>query len=220
MNATAAMLPPRRRFFALPQTRPGGWAMALDLGFFAGMMIFFALVAWGERGGDTFFSNLRLTIPILFAAGSAIAAGFASLFAIFLRGERSVFSFGGLIIGAFVLFWVVAELIGHDEPGPPDGVLTVTELLDDPIYAEEIQVYGTVDDLGKLLCPCFTLEHGDNSIIVWYDLMVEEDQTEWPAVSIDEIDNGDQVIVTGELQYPGPGEAVYNLWSTVIEPDD
>ncbi|MEZ4572509.1 MAG: hypothetical protein R2849_19770 [Thermomicrobiales bacterium] len=210
---------PERRFLALPKTRMGSWSLALDLAFFAFMMIFFALVAWGERGGDTFFSNLRLTVPILLAGTAALAAGVASLFAILLRGERSVFSFGGVIIGAFVLFWIVAELIGHDEPGPPEGVLTVTELLDNPVYDEEIRVYGTVDDLGELLCPCFTLEHGENSVVVWYDLMVEDGQPARPAVSVEEIGNGDQVIVTGALQQPGSAEAVHNFWAASIELD-
>jgi len=220
MDAKISAAQSKRRFFALPQTRSGGWALALDLGFFAFMMIFFALVAWGERGGDTFFSNLRLTVPILLAATAAIAAGGAALVAIFLRGERSIFSLGGLLLGAFVLFWVVAEAIGHDEPGPPEGVLTVTELLDNPVYDEEVQVYGTIDDLGELLCPCFTLEHGDSFIVVWYDLMIEDGQTAWPAVSVEEFDNGDQVIVTGELKVPGSGEAFGKFWVTSIELDD
>ena len=219
MDAKIYAAQSKRRVFVLPQTRPGGWALALDLGFFAFMMIFFAFVAWGERG-DTFFSNLRLTVPILLAGVAAIAGGGAALVAIFLRGERSVFSLGGLLLGAFVLFWVVAEAIGHDEPGPPEGVLTVTELLDNPVYDEDIKVYGTVDDLGELLCPCFTLEHGDSFIVVWYDLMVEDGQESWPAVSVEGIDNGDQVIVSGELKEPGSSEAFNTFWVTSIELDD
>ena len=220
MTATPEQAPMNRHFFALPQTRLGRWALALDLGFFALMIVFFALVAAGQRGGDTFFSNFWLAGSILPAGAAAIAAGVAALVGIVGHRERSILSFAGVLIAAFVLFWVVAEIIGNDEPGPPEGVLGVEELLDDPIYGEEIQVYGDVEDLGELLCPCFTLRHRNESIVVWYDLMAEGDEPMRLAVDVSEIDNGDTVIVTGELREPGSDQVMHNFWASAIELED
>ena len=220
MSAVSETVGPGRGFLRPPRTRLGGWGLALGFAFFILMVVFFALVAAGQRGGDTFFSNLWLTVPILLAGAAGIAGGVAAAIAIVRDGERSIFSFAGVLLGAIVIFWTVAELIGHDEPGPPEGVLGVEELLDDPVYGEEIQVYGDVEDLGELLCPCFTLRHRDESIVVWYDLMSEGDEPARPAVDVSHIENGDTVIVTGELLVPGPAQALHDFWSSAIELED
>ena len=46
----------------------------------------------------------------------------------------------------------------------------------------------------------------EKSIEVWYDMMEEDDQTKRPAVSVEGIENGNMVIVTGELK-SGTGTA-------------
>lgn len=100
---------------------------------------------------------------------------------------------------------------------PPEGTFTAAELLADPVYDAEVQVYGQVSALGELLCPCFILTSGGERIDVWYDLMVEEDGTQRPAVSVDGIANGDAVIVTGELQPSSGTEPSRTFWATRIE---
>jgi hypothetical protein len=81
-------------------------------------------------------------------------------------------------------------------------------------------VYGTVRDLGELLCPCFTLFEDDALLLVWYDLMVAEDGKTRPPVSVEDIDNGDEVVVTGELRRPGTETAVHNFWvSSIVKAD-
>ncbi|HHH54801.1 MAG TPA: hypothetical protein ENK91_14150 [Bacteroidetes bacterium] len=75
------------------------------------MAIFFYIVNRGERGGDTFFSNLKLTIPILLAAFSGIASFLTGLYSVFKNRDFSVFIFLSTLIGGFVLFWVLAEII-------------------------------------------------------------------------------------------------------------
>jgi hypothetical protein len=53
------------------------------------------------------------------------------------------------------------------------------------------EIYGTVSLKGELFCPCFLA--GD--VEVWYDLMEGK-----PAVDVSDINNGDFVVVKGELQ--------------------
>jgi inhibitor of cysteine peptidase len=98
-----------------------------------------------------------------------------------------------------------------------EGALSVAELLANPVYDEEIQVYGEVSLLGELFCPCFELTSGGQTLAVWYDLMVDEDGTARPAVSVEGVDNGDTVRVTGELK-TGDGQAPPDeFWASAIE---
>lgn len=103
------------------------------------------------------------------------------------------------------------------EPGKPEGALSVSELLDNPIYDTEVKIYGQVSLLGELFCPCFELTSGGKKVLVWYGLMVEDDGTERPAVSIEGIQNGDQAIVTGELKTAGVHRSLNDFWASKIE---
>jgi hypothetical protein len=49
---------------------------------------------------------------------------------------------------------------------------------------------------------------------VWYDSMVEDDGTVRPPVNVDHVENGDWVIVTGELKTAG--EQRNDLWAEEI----
>ena len=85
----------------------------------------------------------------------------------------------------------------------PEGTLTAAELLSEPSYDTEVKIYGRVDGLGELMCSCFFLISGRESVQVWYDTMLENDDTVRPAVSVEGIRNGDKVIITGELKGEG-----------------
>ena len=93
----------------------------------------------------------------------------------------------------------------EDHPTAPtpatgsEGTRNVSELLESPVYETEVNVYGDVSALGELLCPCFALTSDGKRLEVWYDLMAGADGTERPAVSVEGIENGDRVAVTGEL---------------------
>jgi hypothetical protein len=99
-----------RRFLNWPGTRQGWWSA----GFLVGILVFFgafqALVASGQRGGETFFSNPWLAVAILAAAGSAIAGGVMAGIAIFRKGERSFFSFVALLLGILVAIFMIGEI--------------------------------------------------------------------------------------------------------------
>ena len=82
----------------------------------------------------------------------------------------------------------------------PEGSLTAAKLLENPAYDTEVTIYGKVSDLGELLCTCFILSSGGQSIHVWYDTMVENDGTVRPKVDVMEYSNGDELVVIGELK--------------------
>lgn len=99
----------------------------------------------------------------------------------------------------------------------PEGTLTVAELLENPVYDTEVKIYGTVSLLGELNCPCFELTSGGQKVLVWYRLMVEDGGTERPSVSVEGIENGDWVVVTGELKSEGEYRSLNDFWASKIE---
>ena len=100
---------------------------------------------------------------------------------------------------------------------PKEDALSVSKLFENPLYDTEIRVSGKVSLLGELFCPCFELTSGNKTIIVWYDLMVEDDSTERPPVDVGAIKNGDLVIVTGELKTEGNHRALNDFWASDIK---
>lgn len=102
-------------------------------------------------------------------------------------------------------------------PPTPVGALSVSELLESPVYDTEVKIYGEVSLLGELFCPCFELTSSGAKVLVWYDLMVEDDGTERPAVSVEGIRNGDQMIVTGERKTAGVHRSLNDFWASRIE---
>ena len=87
--------------------------------------------------------------------------------------------------------------------GLPAGIMTVGELAADQLYETPVTLIGRVSLLGQLNCPCFELSSGGESVEVWYDLMVEDDRRELPAVSVEGIENGDIVLVDGKWKDSG-----------------
>jgi hypothetical protein len=121
-----------------------------------------------------------------------------------------------LLILTCILLVGVALMSGCGNLPQPEGSLTVSDLLAGPIYEVEAKVYGQVSLLGELFCPCFELTSGGEALNVWYDLMVAEDGTVQPAASADGIENGDWVVVTGELQKPETPTAHLQFWASEI----
>ena len=92
----------------MPSTNYGKWAGWLLGGFVALLALFFGLVEAGQRGGETFFSNPLLTVPMLGAAVSAITGGVLGAVALKHR-DRSPIVFLSIVVGLFVLVFTVAE---------------------------------------------------------------------------------------------------------------
>ncbi len=129
----------------------------------------------------------------------------------------------GLLVLSLLL---VAGAVGgatawaNDSPNgneTPEEAVSVAGLLDNPVYDIAVPIQGEVTLLGKLLCPCFVLVSGGETIQVWYGLMVEDDGTEMPPVSAEGIENGDWVVITGELKRAGQHTSLNDFWATSIE---
>jgi hypothetical protein len=99
----------------LPNTALGKWSAGLFSGFIVFIALFFGMVATGQRGGDTFFSNLYLAIPALIAAVSAIAAFFTGVIGIIFSKERAILVFLATAVGLFVIIYVLAEIIAPNQ---------------------------------------------------------------------------------------------------------
>jgi len=99
------------RVSILPKTPLGKWSIGLIIAFIVFIVAFQLLVASGQRGGKTFFSNLVLTIPILLAGTSGVFAFLTGLIGVIRNRERSIFVFLAMLIGLFVLLFWLGEVI-------------------------------------------------------------------------------------------------------------
>ena len=99
------------RISILPKSRFGKWSTGLIAAFVVFFLAFLLLVASGQRGGETFFSILLLTIPILLAGTSGVLAIFTGLIGIIRKRERSILVYFSTLVGLFVLLFVLAEII-------------------------------------------------------------------------------------------------------------
>jgi hypothetical protein len=104
-------MPQSHQVFARPRTIPGRIALWLVVGHIGMLALFFFLAIAGTRGGEGFFDNLTLAIPILLAGAFGITAGGFALFAILMRQERSIFDWLTLLLGLFVAWFAIAELL-------------------------------------------------------------------------------------------------------------
>jgi hypothetical protein len=95
----------------LPQTLLGKWSVGLIISFLLLFVLAQIIVATGQRGGDTFFSNLAISIPMLLAAICAAAAFFTGIIAIIKSKERSIPVFLTTLMGLFVLIFCLGEII-------------------------------------------------------------------------------------------------------------
>ena len=94
-----------------PKTKLGKWSAWLIVAFGVFMGIFQALVASGQRSGETFFSNPSLTAAILPAGTAGIAAFIAGLVSIIRDKERSASVIIAVVIGLFVLIFALGEVL-------------------------------------------------------------------------------------------------------------
>lgn len=85
--------------------------MVLLAASFVLFIAFFAFVASGQRGGESFFSNLWLSATILPAAGLAMAGGAVGLAAAIKQAERSLGVLVAIVFGCSVLLFVIGELV-------------------------------------------------------------------------------------------------------------
>jgi hypothetical protein len=95
-------------------------------------------------------------------------------------------------------------------PSAHAAPVTATIIPGTPAVSHSTTVHGTVSDLHRMNCPCFTLVTDTGNLTVWYDLMVSPDGTRLPGVSIDALSDGMEIQVTGIRQDGG------KFWATAI----
>ena len=133
--------------------------------------------------------------------------------------RRKILAVSVTMIALFVIAFSITMLY-HHQPAKPGDALSISELLEGHPYDTEIRAYGKVSLLGELFCPCFELESEGEKVSVWYGLMVEDDGSERPPVSVEGINNGDWVIVSGELKSKGSHRSLNDFWASHIEKID
>jgi len=99
------------RVTILPKTPLGKWSTGFIGAFVVFFVTFILLVASGQQGGDTFFSNLVLGIPGLLAGASGVLAFLTGLIGVIRNKERSILVFLAMLIGLYVLVFGLGEVI-------------------------------------------------------------------------------------------------------------
>ena len=121
------------------------------------------------------------------------------------------------IIGVLLVLAIFIMTGCTTEAERPEGALNVAELLQNPVYDEEVVVYGRVDIMGKVLSPYFDLESGGEKIKVWFNMMVEDNGKPRQPVKAEGINNNEWVVVTGELKTEGKYRALNDFWASDIK---
>jgi len=92
------------------------------------------------------------------------------------------------------------------------GVQSAGSLLLQPVFDTQVKTYGRVSGLGEMSCPCFSVTSGGERLEVWYNLTTQE-----PAAKVPAIQNGDWIIVTGQLKPGVLGFGGKTFWASHIE---
>jgi len=97
----------------MPRTLVGWWSTGLVVAFIAFFALWQVYVrATPPRPRPTFFSDPLQAFLILSAATTAIAGAILGVLALTLKRERSYLIILSIIIGSFVLYWTIGELMG------------------------------------------------------------------------------------------------------------
>ena len=95
----------------MPSTRLGTICCRLGLASVAFLGAFFVLVASGQRGGETFFSNGWLSTTILTATITATVAGGVGITAVLKDSERALSVVATVAFGLLVFGFALGEVI-------------------------------------------------------------------------------------------------------------
>ncbi len=102
----------------LPVTKSGRWSLGLILIFFASLISFFLVTTtdYGRQtSATTFWEALHnlplLSVPIVLAAFSGIAAATAGIYSMIQKRERSIAVAVAIAIGLFALYFLLGEII-------------------------------------------------------------------------------------------------------------
>ena len=97
-----------------------------------------------------------------------------------------------IIICVIVIISTIIIFSRYPKYNIPEKAIDVSQLLADPVYYEEVMIYGSVSALNELDCPCFYLTSGGKTVAIWYDEYNN-------SLYISQIRNGDMLGVNGHL---------------------
>jgi len=96
----------------MPKTTLGKWSVGLIAAFFLLLATGITVVSvFKQEGGETFFDNLWISIPMLGAGASTIAAFITGIIAIIKNKERSILVIITTLFGLLVLWFVAGEIV-------------------------------------------------------------------------------------------------------------
>jgi hypothetical protein len=103
-----------RQNMVIPKTSWGKWSVGLMLICILSLVTMFILSAAGQRGGDTFSSNLFLSIPALIAATAGTLALISGAIGLIKDHERSQLVLFAVAIGLIgTIFWLGEIIVPH-----------------------------------------------------------------------------------------------------------
>ncbi len=100
-------------FIGMPRTKVGKGSMWLAVAFFVLFTAWQLYVNNTSRPRQTFFSDLPQAILILSTAAAGITGAILGVIALVFKRERSILIILSIIIGSFVLYWTIGELMSH-----------------------------------------------------------------------------------------------------------
>ena len=103
----------RLSFVGMPRTRLGWWSIGLAIAFLVFFVLWLLYVQATPMARPTFFSDPLHAFLILGATAAAITGAIVGVVALVARRERSFTILLSVLLGAFVLSWTMAELVGH-----------------------------------------------------------------------------------------------------------
>jgi len=96
----------------MPKTTLGKWSVGLIAAFFLLLATGITVVSvFKQEGGETLFDNLWISIPMLGAGASTIAAFITGIIAIIKNKERSILVIITTLVGLLVLWFVAGEIV-------------------------------------------------------------------------------------------------------------
>lgn len=96
----------------MPKTILGKWSVGLIITFFLLLATGMTVVSvFKQEGGETFFDNLWISIPMLSAGAAAIAAFFTGIISIWKSKERSILVFVASLIGLLALWFIIGGIL-------------------------------------------------------------------------------------------------------------
>ncbi len=100
----------QHKLYLKPKTKYGNISIYLIISFATFFILANIFVMAGQTGGETFFDNLYISIPMLAAGISAITSMVAGLIALFKQKERSLLVFLSTVIGIVITIFSIGEL--------------------------------------------------------------------------------------------------------------